>query len=165
MKIIPLNLNQESDLISLEKIAQKVWRQYFPSLIGPDQTEYMIDKFQSRSAFEEQNQNGFEYFIIEKDHAIIGYMGLQTQGDILFISKFYLLAEARGQQLGYQMMEFVKNKGERIGLKQLKLTVNKYNDLAVNFYKRFGFYVHEEAVFDIGAGYVMDDFVMVFDLG
>ncbi len=43
-------------------------------------------------------------------------------------------------------------------------TVNKYNDRSINAYKRMGFAVVEEAVVDIGGGFIMDDYKMVKDL-
>ena len=40
------------------------------------------------------------------------------------------------------------------------LTVNKGNTDSIAVYLKSGFVVREEAVFDIGSGYVMDDYVM-----
>ena len=45
------------------------------------------------------------------------------------------------------------------------MQVNKQNDKALAFYRRANFTVREEAVFDVGHGYVMDDYVMVKELG
>jgi len=39
------------------------------------------------------------------------------------------------------------------------LQVNKKNP-AIAFYQKKGFTIKEEAVFDIGQGFVMDDFIM-----
>jgi len=46
----------------------------------------------------------------------------------------------------------------------LTLTVNKSNK-AKNFYESQGFKVYDEAIFDIGNGYVMDDYLMEFIIG
>jgi ribosomal protein S18 acetylase RimI-like enzyme len=41
----------------------------------------------------------------------------------------------------------------------LQLQVNKHNK-ALYFYQKLGFRVIEEVVFDIGHGYIMDDYLM-----
>jgi ribosomal protein S18 acetylase RimI-like enzyme len=40
------------------------------------------------------------------------------------------------------------------------LQVNKRNVDAIAFYRKAGFTVREESIFDIGNGFVMDDYVM-----
>jgi ribosomal protein S18 acetylase RimI-like enzyme len=41
------------------------------------------------------------------------------------------------------------------------LQVNKDNK-AVEFYKKVGFHIEKEALFDIGHGFVMDDYIMAY---
>jgi ribosomal protein S18 acetylase RimI-like enzyme len=43
--------------------------------------------------------------------------------------------------------------------------VNKRNPGAISFYKAAGFTIAREAVFDIGSGFVMDDYIMEKRLG
>lgn len=43
---------------------------------------------------------------------------------------------------------------------ELLLTVNKGNGTSIAIYRKAGFTVRDEAVFDIGNGFVMDDLVM-----
>ena len=40
------------------------------------------------------------------------------------------------------------------------MQVNKRNDRAIAAYQKAGFCIAEEAVLDIGGGFVMDDFLM-----
>ena len=44
--------------------------------------------------------------------------------------------------------------------KTYTLTVNRQNYKSINFYFKNGFIINEIADFDIGNGYVMNDFVM-----
>jgi ribosomal protein S18 acetylase RimI-like enzyme len=46
------------------------------------------------------------------------------------------------------------------GLRSITLTVNRQNYKAINFYFKNGFTIDHIANFDIGKGYVMEDFVM-----
>ncbi len=42
----------------------------------------------------------------------------------------------------------------------LMLQVNKRNTVSISIYRKVGFQVRAEAIFDIGNGYIMDDYVM-----
>jgi ribosomal protein S18 acetylase RimI-like enzyme len=44
----------------------------------------------------------------------------------------------------------------------IRLTVNRENYKAINFYFKLGFKIEKVADFDIGQGYVMNDFVMLW---
>ena len=46
---------------------------------------------------------------------------------------------------------------------KLTLTVNRQNYKAINFYFKLGFKIQTVADFDIGNGYVMNDFVMFYE--
>lgn len=46
----------------------------------------------------------------------------------------------------------------------LILAVNKNNEAAITAYRRFGFVLRAESKVDIGAGFVVDDFIMARSL-
>jgi ribosomal protein S18 acetylase RimI-like enzyme len=48
-------------------------------------------------------------------------------------------------------------------VRSIFLQVNKANK-AKNFYLKLGFEIREEAVFDIGNGFIMDDYIMALPL-
>ena len=77
----------------------------------------------------------------------------------LFLSKLYLLSDARGGGTGRVCMEFIEQLARRRGLNLLWLTVNKGNP-AVKAYERLGFRIAADLVMDIGGGFVMDDYRM-----
>jgi hypothetical protein len=60
-------------------------------------------------------------------------------------------------------IEYVKKQTHELGARFIELNVNKHNS-AVDFYLKMGFAKQREMVLDIGQGYVMDDYVMQFDL-
>jgi ribosomal protein S18 acetylase RimI-like enzyme len=45
-------------------------------------------------------------------------------------------------------------------LQGMYLTVNKYNEHAIDVYKHYGFEIVDSVVTDIGKGFVMDDYIM-----
>ena len=49
----------------LAALADEIWHEYWPALIGAAQTDYMVEKFQSLNAFRTDiADNGYEYFFI-----------------------------------------------------------------------------------------------------
>lgn len=140
-------------------LAREIWYEYYVSLIGRAQVDYMVSKFQSTAAMAQQLREGYEYFLAQKDGKSIGYCALQAEPQSLFLSKLYLLRDARGAGTGRVCMEFIEQLARRRGLKLLWLTVNKGNP-AVKAYERLGFRIAADLVMDIGGGFVMDDFRM-----
>jgi GNAT superfamily N-acetyltransferase len=135
-------------------------------LIGRAQVDYMVSKFQSSAAMAGQMREGYEYFAIQqgpngRGSRPIGYCAVQPQPaqNSLFLSKLYLLRDARGAGTGRECMEFIEQLARRRGLTLLWLTVNKGNP-AVKAYERLGFRIAADLVMDIGGGFVMDDYRM-----
>jgi len=80
------------------------------------------------------------------------------------LSKLYLLPAWHGHGLGRQMLQHVQARSAELGALEIWLQVNKQNIRAIRAYERAGFSVRESVVTDIGGGFVMDDFIMVFGL-
>jgi diamine N-acetyltransferase len=142
-------------------LAHEIWYEYYVPLIGRAQVDYMVANFQSSEAMAEQLREGYEYFLTGRDGQDIGYCAVQPQpaAKSLFLSKLYLLRDARGGGTGRVCMEFIEQLARRRGLNLLWLTVNKGNP-AVKAYERLGFRIAADLVMDIGGGFVMDDFRM-----
>lgn len=146
-------------------LAHEIWYEYYVPLIGRAQVDYMVAKFQNAPAMQAQIDQGYEYFLVQRQletgkWSDIGYCAVQEQpGRVLFLSKFYLHHAARGSGTGRRCMEFIEGLARRRGLSLLWLTVNKGNP-AVQAYQRLGFRIAAELVMDIGGGFVMDDYRM-----
>lgn len=146
---------------AIARIAGEIWYEYYVPIIGRAQVDYMVAKFQSSATMQEQAHGGCEYFSMQQDGALVGYMALQPQPEMgrLFISKLYLHKNARGRGTGRAAMEFIEKTARQRGLGLLWLTVNKENP-SVQAYQRMGFRIAESVVMDIGGGFVMDDYRM-----
>lgn len=139
--------------------ACEIWREYYTPLLGEKQVAYMLANLQSEAAMAEQLRLGYLYFLIKSGGEIVGYIGVQPRGDTLFLSKLYLRAAARGKGCGRAALLFVETLARRLGLRSLTLTVNKGNVRSIEIYKGAGFNLLRAEVTDIGAGFVMDDYV------
>jgi diamine N-acetyltransferase len=153
-----------AQLATVAALAHEIWYEFYLPLIGRAQVDYMVAKFQSVAAMTQQIETErYEYFLVRREAQPepIGYCALQPQPEHgqLFISKFYLLARARGSGTGRACMEFIEQLARERGLGLLWLTVNKGNP-TVGAYKHLGFHIAADLVMDIGGGFVMDDYRM-----
>lgn len=144
-------------------LAEEIWNEYFPPIIGQPQVEYMVRHFQSVPAIAAQlEREGYLYYLVEAAGERAGYVALvprQAEGR-LQISKLYLRKPWRGRGLGPVILARIAAISKELGYPRLYLTVNKYNTLAIAAYEKSGFIRTGELVTDIGGGYVMDDYEM-----
>jgi len=159
---IPAETKQQFNQIA--KLADVIWREHYTPIIGIDQVEYMIKKFQSTETMYTQYINGYQYFMIFYDNQLVGYLSIQKQKKKLFISKIYISKEMRGKKIGKETLLFIQKKAKDMTCNTLELGVNKNNMNAIAAYEAFGFKNKGSMVTDIGSGYIMDDYKMVKSL-
>jgi len=153
------------DQISIDivtTLANEIWNQHFVPIIGQDQVDYMLDKFQSSNAIAKQLNDGYEYYIISNDHKTVGYLGLLSEDNLsrVMISKIYIKSEARRLGVGDSALKFSKDLSKERKINTIWLTVNRHNKDTIEWYLRKGFVVIEEIKKNIGSGFFMDDFIM-----
>jgi len=159
-------VKSSDDIREVAMLAHEIWNQHFVSIIGQQQVDYMLNEFQSPSAIISQISTGFEYYLVftEREDQLekAGYLGLlpDEEEGRLMISKIYIKAQHRGAGLGNYSVDFVKNLCAERQLKTIWLTVNRFNNDTLDWYKRKGFVIVDEVKKDIGGGFVMDDFIM-----
>ncbi len=154
----------EEDIRQVADLATVIWHEHFPSIIGEDQVDYMVDKFQSVPAITDQiEKEGYRYYKICDEDGLAGYFGIKTEDDAsLFLSKFYIKKEERGKGLAGQALDYMVAICQEQGLDKIWLTCNKHNDDTLAIYDHMGFEVTGSQVTDIGNGFVMDDYVLTY---
>ena len=107
-----------------------------------------------------QNPN-YQYYLILSDVIPAGFIGFEFhyEKETTKLHRIYLLNEFKGKGLGKKGLDFMKKMAAQTSDKRIILNVNKENP-ARKMYESQGFKVFKEEVFDIGNGYVMDDFLM-----
>ncbi len=155
-----LPVNDDALFEKTAALAARIWREYYPPLIGSPQVEYMISRFQSEGAIREQvRREGYEYFMALETKAEAGYVAVVPRDGGLFLSKIYVEESFRGKGVGWRMMVLAEERAERKGLRKITLTVNKRNLPAHSAYERWGFQRTGEVVQEIGGGFLMDDYL------
>jgi ribosomal protein S18 acetylase RimI-like enzyme len=148
----------------ISALAGEIWREHYTPIIGAEQVEYMLEKFQSPEQIRSDAKgNGYIYFTakLNTDRRLIGYCGVQPRGDHLFISKIYVHRDFRGRLIARSLLNEVYALCRwELNLDKVRLTVNKSNADAIEIYEKIGFRNIDEVKTDIGDGYYMDDYVM-----
>ncbi|MGB4659292.1 MAG: GNAT family N-acetyltransferase [Mobilitalea sp.] len=142
-------------------LAEIVWHEHYDLIIGKEQVDYMIGKFQSVSAMITQmEEDSYEYYKIISPTGDAGYFAFRREEEGIFLSKIYILRQFRGRNYARKALDFMEEICKTENLKKIWLTVNRNNETSIKIYENLGFKKIRTQVADIGSGYVMDDFVM-----
>lgn len=142
-------------------LAKAIWPEHYIPIIGKEQVDFMLGKFQTSKAILAQiGQEGNNYFLIYHDFVPVGYIGIIEKYNEIFLSKLYLTSTERGQGIGHKAIDFLIARCREIGAVYITLTVNKENMNTISAYESIGFETYGELVSDIGSGFVMDDYMM-----
>jgi ribosomal protein S18 acetylase RimI-like enzyme len=147
----------------LAELAHTVWYQHYPSIISRDQIAYMLNgRYSDEKLLRYIDSNSQWCWLLCEDTRAVGYVSCALAPDAtqMKLEQLYLIAEVKGQGLGRMMMNHVVELARQKHCNQLWLTVNRNNVDAMAVYNKSGFKVREEAQFDIGNGYIMDDYVL-----
>ena len=148
-------------ILEVEKIAKIIWEEHFTPIIGKEQVSYMLDKFLSKDVIATSiDKDGYMFYGMYENDALIGFTSVHPEEELLFLSKLYILKEKRGNAFARTTLAFLETIAKAKGLKGIWLTCNKYNHTTLAIYKHMGFEIFDEAVNDIGNGYVMDDYYL-----
>ena len=166
MAVTIKKVSSDTELREVAALADKIWHECFNDIISIDQIDYMVEKFQSYKAMTKQLiEQDYSYYAVREDEELCGYIGVKPEkDDRFFLSKLYLRSDKRGRGIASLMLKKVFDEAERYGKTRVYLTVNKHNDHAIEVYKKTGFVIVDEAVTDIGSGYVMDDYIFEYEL-
>ncbi len=155
-------ISKEREYLLVSGLAHEIWREHYSGIVSADQIEYMLEKFQSASAIKSAvSGEGYEYYLIRKTLVPIGYVGIKPyypQGK-LFLSKFYILKEFRGQGYARDVIAELAEIAKDMRLHAIWLTVSKKNASSIAAYEQLGFQKTGDVCNEIGNGFVMDDYV------
>jgi ribosomal protein S18 acetylase RimI-like enzyme len=146
----------------VQQLAHEIWHRHYPDIITAEQIEFMLSANYSESALMKQQAEGQQLFLIsEDDQDPSGFLGVYPRAATeLFISKWYIRSELHGQGIGRNSFQLLQQEFPDVCC--MRLQVNRQNYKAINFYFSLGFRIERCADFDIGNGFFMNDFIMVW---
>ncbi|MCC7233429.1 MAG: GNAT family N-acetyltransferase [Bacteroidia bacterium] len=147
------------DIPLIQQLAETIWRDHYIPIIGEKQVSYMLKKMYGKESLLQQMQESHVFYLLFQQFTPLGFISLSRKTeDHYFLHKFYILREHQGKGLGTCFFQrIVKSHPD---MKSLRLTVNRQNFRAVNFYFSLGFTIESVEDFDIGNGFFMNDFIM-----
>lgn len=149
-----------ADVQTIHDIAQRVWSvHYIPHIITQAQMDYMMEWMYSADSLAKQMNEGKLFWLIQHEGETAGYISISNEDGHLFLHKFYI--DLPYQKLGIGSSILNQAITNFAGAIDIRLQVNRKNYKAINFYFKNGFSIERAEDFDIGNGYLMEDFVMV----
>lgn len=152
------------DIPTIQDLAEKIWNYAYTDILSENQIKYMLDLMYSKNEISKHLENAnYFYYLIFKNEVLAGFMGFENhyEDQTTKLHRIYLLEKFKGKGLGKKALEFLKEKTKASADNRIILNVNKDNK-AKEVYESQGFKVYNEAVFDIGENYVMDDYLMEY---
>lgn len=148
------------DLIpTVQQLAREIWEEHYTKILSLEQIDYMLDLFYSGEKIKAEIDEGVSWEMLWENDKPVGYLVCKPETEKLYISKIYLKAETRGKGHGKFLLNRAIELAKQNHKKSIYLNVNKHNTGSIAFYERNGFVKIDEGIFDIGNGYVMDDFI------
>lgn len=154
----------EKDIPLIQDLARRSWENAYADILSDEQMEYMLSEMYSEAEIGSHLRNpDYHYYMIQDESTGFyeGFIGYQHhyEEETTKLHRIYLVPESKGKGFGKGALQFLNGKVSENGDKRIILNVNK-NNAARNFYESQGYTVYDEGIFDIGRGYVMDDYLM-----
>lgn len=154
----------ENDIPLIQDLAKRSWENAYAEILSQEQMGYMLNTMYSKAEIAEHLKNSnYHYYLVfdETLNVFDGFLGYENhyENQTTKLHRIYLVPESKGKGLGKKTLEFLNEKVKESSDNRIILNVNKYNS-AQKFYESQGYKVYDEGVFDIGNGFVMDDYLM-----
>ncbi|WP_316790035.1 GNAT family N-acetyltransferase [Pedobacter frigoris] len=160
--MIVLRRAKETDIASIQDLANRTWRVAYAEYLSVEQIEYMLEKMYNTGELLSQLQQGHTFLVAQEGEDDLGFAGfslIDPENNIYKLHKLYVLPETHGKGVGKVLMNEVINLIKDKGARALQLNVNR-NNKAADFYKKAGFEIKETVDLHIGDGFYMNDYVM-----
>lgn len=149
----------EKNIHLVPALAKEIWNDCYVNIISQEQIDYMLEMMYNETKINENLAEGDTWKILKADNVPVGYLHYKAEEKKLFLSKIYLKQDEEYKGLGQALLNEAITYALDQKLEAIYLTVNKNNAKAIKFYEKNDFKQMKSETFDIGNGYVMDDFI------
>ena len=150
----------ESDTSLLRDLADRTWRASYADILTIAQMDYMLGWMDAPGQIAQELREGVVWEIGELEGAPVAFLSVTLECDEAKLNKLYVLPEHQGRGIGSGLLRHIEMLVASRGARSIWLQVNKQNERARRAYERAGYLIERAAVFDIGGGFVMDDFIL-----
>ena len=150
-----------NDIELIRELTFKVWPQTYSSIISKEQIDYMLEMMYINKSLALQMAEGSQFIIVQDTKKPVGFASYKPVAiNIYKLDKIYILQTQQGKGIGKFVIDYILQQIKDRGAESLQLQVNRNNINAKSFYEKIGFRIIQEADFEIGNGYFMNDFIM-----
>mgnify|MGYP000347795967 CR=1 FL=1 len=150
-----------SDIEPLRILARTVWQATYSTLISQAQIDYMLsDRYGAALIRAQLDDTEHAWRLACWADERIGFAHARMEDDICKLDKLYIHPDYQRRGVGRALLNEIKTFAVNHAAAKLCLQVNRGNIAAIAAYQHYGFIMREARVFDIGGGFVMDDYVM-----
>lgn len=156
-------------IAELAIFAEDIFREYFSTMHSEEKLNHLVEHLLSietlTSAIADE---GYEYYFVDsvedgaEEGVHIGFVGIRPDDGFLYLSKFYLVKDARGKGYGRAEMEFVKERARELGLGRIRLLCARDNVASLDRYEHMGFKRIACVNNGIGDGFEMNDYLLEY---
>jgi len=165
---ITIRLAKKEDAELLSRLSIDTFRESYAEMNDAGDMELYINEHLRPQDIQSEIDNARNTLLLAMlDEVLVGYVKLSTQTQpaqfkdtsSLQIERIYVLKEYQEQKIGATLMSYCIGYAIKKGFDILWLAVWVHNEKAITFYKRWGFEVFGEQVFQLGND-VQDDLLM-----
>jgi len=163
---VQISLATGEAIAEIALIAAETWPSTYGHFLPEGQIPFMLEKMYNPQILTQQMKEGTHFYLANLQEKTIGFAAVSVIDDKAKkakLHKLYVLPNIQKNGAGKALLQASIDYAKKTGCTTIELQVNNQN-IAKQFYEKQGFYVKEAAVFDIGNGFVMDDYVMVREL-
>jgi GNAT superfamily N-acetyltransferase len=155
-----------ADIQTLRTLAGAIWREYYPSILSAGQIDYMLTQMYEPEVIRQEMASDVIWQLAIHADEPVGYLSFDhdKRAETITLRKLYLQPRLHGRGIGRQLIDHVKAAATTAGARTISLRVNRSNARAIRAYEQAGFSISGSLVSDIGGGFVMDDYVMTFEI-
>lgn len=150
-----------SEIEPLRAVAREIWQASYSALISQAQIDYMLaDRYALARIHAQLTDPGHIWRLAWWEDEMAGFAHARIEASACKLEKLYIQPNYQRRGVGAALLADIKIFARDHAATRLWLQVNRGNAQAIAAYQKYGFITREARVFDIGGGFVMDDYVM-----
>ena len=158
IEIVPL---APSRVDAVCRLARRTWQDTYPGIISQQQIDAMLaDRYSPQAILAQLGNPRHSWLIALGGGDLTGFAHAYLQDGACKLDKLYVDPCRQRRGVGGALFDAIRGFARQHRAQRIRLQVNRNNARAISAYRKYGFEVVEARVFDIGGGFVMDDYVM-----
>jgi ribosomal protein S18 acetylase RimI-like enzyme len=143
------------------RLARRIWQDTYPGIISQRQIDAMLaDRYSPQLILAQLDDPRHVWLIARLEEEMTGFAHAYLEEGSCKLDKLYVDPRHQRRGIGRALFDAVRDFARQHQARRIWLQVNRHNTKAISAYRKYGFDIVEARVFDIGDGFVMDDYVM-----